>query len=489
MKFPLETLRSIQLWLTVAVLCLAPLFFGSVDPLWVVIWTILLSVNVLCGMTMPLDAGQGRLVAVFLAVCCVYALVAIVQVTPHVLSRFDDPIWQRANDLLELGIAPRISGRAEIPPAAIGHFLLLIGSFLSGLFVGTSRRNTDVLFAFARYAILLYAMYGLLALALTPNLLLWAPKLAYRGYLTATFVNHNTAATFVGAGAILWCCWTYHSLQSFRYTSFRLLLLTQSNEQLAFKLIFRAAAGLICFLALLLTGSRGGLICTCLGLVAAIGLLLAGRFRPTLTHVLAAGGVTIAVIAIWLSQTGRIGSQGVLDNGRWFVYVACIDAILQRPLLGAGAGTFADLFPSLRPDDISSWGVWDYAHSTILEIAVEMGIPVAALIVIAAGASLFILARATLKSTDRNQSLLAAITGIAVLSYLHATIDFSLQIPGYLIVFGIMTGCGLARAAAKREKSSSTRSGASISIKSGPRGRGARPAALEAPPSGPLGVS
>jgi O-antigen ligase len=484
-----ETLRSIQLWLTIAVLGLAPLFFGSVDPFWVVTWTILLSGSALCGMMMPLDPGQSRVVAVFLALCCAYALVAVIQVVPQLLSRLDDPIWQRANDLLGLGIPPRISGRAEIPPAAIGHFLLLTGSFLSGLFAGTSRRNSDVLFTFARWAILIYAMYGLLALALTPNLVLWAPKLAYRGYLTATFVNHNTAATFVGAGAILWCCWTYLSLQSFRYSSFRLLLLTPSNEQLAFKLVFRAAAGLICFLALLLTGSRGGLICTCFGLLAAIGLLLAGKLRPTLSHVLAAGGVTIAVIVIWLSQTGRIGSQGVLDNGRWFVYVACIDAILQRPLLGAGAGTFADLFPSLRPDDISTWGVWEYAHSTILEIAVEMGLPIAILVAIAAGASLFILGRAALKSTERSQSLLAAITGIAVLSYLHAMIDFSFQIPGYLIVFGIMMGCGLARATAEQEPSRATRSGVPISIKQEPRRRGVQSEALEKPPAGPLSVS
>ena len=41
-----------------------------------------------------------------------------------------------------------------------------------------------------------------------------------------------------------------------------------------------------------------------------------------------------------------------------------------------------NLFPSLRADNFSSGGVWDYAHSTILEIAVEMGIPVAVMIVL-----------------------------------------------------------------------------------------------------------
>jgi O-antigen ligase len=89
--------------------------------------------------------------------------------------------------------------------------------------------------------------------------------------------------------------------------------------------------------------------------------------------------------------------------------------------------------------------VWDYAHSTILEIAMEMGIPVAALVVIAALASLFLVGRAAITSSKGSQRRpLAAIAGIMVLSYLHSTIDFSLQIPGYFILFGVLLGCGLA---------------------------------------------
>jgi len=160
------------------------------------------------------------------------------------------------------------------------------------------------------------------------------------------------------------------------------------------------------------------------------------------------GGVALAVTVALLSRLGRIGSQGLVDEARWSVYGFCVEAIRQRALLGAGAGTFEDLFPSLRADSFSSGGVWDYAHSTILEIAVEMGIPVAAMVVIAALASLFILARAAVKSEGRSRRSLAAITGIAVLSYLHSLIDFSLQIPGYLVPFGILLGCGLARASA-----------------------------------------
>src|SRR5262249_15338588 len=151
---------------------------------------------------------------------------------------------------------------------AIGHLLLLATSFASGFFVGTSRRGSDILVASAQYAILFYAAYGMAALVLTPNLVLWAPKLAYRGSLTATFVNHNTAATLVGAGAILWFCSAYLSLQSISLSSIRLLLLIPSNESIAFKILLRSAAGFACFFALLFTGSRGGLIATALGLLA-----------------------------------------------------------------------------------------------------------------------------------------------------------------------------------------------------------------------------
>jgi hypothetical protein len=445
-EFLAATFRSIQLWTTIVVLVLAPLFFGSVDLFWVAVWTILLSASALCGAAMPMDTGQSRILFGFLALCGVYALVAIIQITPHVIDQLNDPSWQTANDLLGLNALPRISSRAEIPPHAAGHFLLFATSFINGFFVGTSRRDSAKLVQFAQYSILLYAAYGLAALIFTPNMVLWAPKLAYRGSLTATFINHNTAATFIGAGAILWFCYAFSSLQSFRFSSMRLVLLTRSNEHLAFKIIVRSGSALVCFFALLLTRSRAGLICSCLGLLVAIILMVANRQKPRFWHLVIWGSVALAVTVVLLSRLGRIGSQGLFDDARWSLYGYCVEAIRLRPYLGAGIGTFADLFPSLRGNDFYSWGVWDYAHSTILEIAVEMGIPVAAMVVIAALASLIILARSAARSKGRSRRALAAITGIAVLSYLHSIVDFSLQIPGYFIVFGIVLGCGLARA-------------------------------------------
>jgi O-Antigen ligase len=459
LQFPAEALRAVQFWLTIAALTLAPLFFGSVDLFWIAVWTILLSLSALCGMAEPVGAMQSRVLFGFYGVCGLYALVAIMQVTPDVLDQLNDPSWRRLNELLGLGALPRISSRAELPPLAAGHFLLFATSFLSGFFVGTSKRNGDKLIRVAQYSILLYAIYGLAALILTPNMVLWAPKLAYLGSLTATFISHNTAATFVGAGAILWCCAAFSLLQTLQLSSIRLLLLTPSNEHLGFRIMARSGAALTCLFALLLTGSRGGLICSCLGLLVATMLMVASRQRPRLRHTVVWAAAALAVTGALLSRMGRIGSLGLFDDARWSVYGFCVDAVRQRPLLGAGIGSFADLFPSLRADDFYSWGVWDYAHSTILEIAVEMGIPVAAVVVIAALASLLILARGAIRSDGRSRRSLAAITGIAVLSYLHSLIDFSLQIPGYLVVFAILLGCGLARACAGQTAAGAVPSG------------------------------
>jgi O-antigen ligase len=448
--------------MTIFALGFSPLFFGSVDQFWIAFWTIELSVTSLLGLAARPNAAQSRIIAVFLSVCCIYATVAVVQIVPHFLPSFDDPIWHRSNELLGTGVAPRISGTAQIPPIAIGHFLLFVTSFLSGFCAGMSRRSASKLMFSARIAILLYAIYGLIMLAVAPDLLLWTPKLAYRGSLTASFVNHNTAATFVGCGVILWSCRAYFSVQSLQKSSLRLLLLSPFNQQVMLKLILRASAALICLFALLLTNSRGGLICSSIGLLVALGLLVAHIFKCRIVSAIGFGMLALILLAGWLARMGRIGSEGVIDEGRWYVYGFLIEAIRQRPLFGAGAGTFESLFPSLRTTDFNNWGVWDYAHSTLLEIAVEMGLPVAAMVVFAACFSVFLLMRRTLKSDHRTRVTLAAITGIAVLTYLHSLIDFSLQIPGYLITFGILLGCGLAKAAG--DKTSSRRSQEVVSI-------------------------
>jgi O-antigen ligase len=465
---PAGAFNPIQLWTTIVVLVLAPLFFGSVDLFWIAVWTILLSFSALCGVAVPMNFEQSRLLSGFLVICGIYALIAGIQIVPHAIEQLDDPIWRQTNELFGLNTSPRISSRAEISLVAAGHFLLFANSFICGFSIGTSRRNSDRLIWFAQYSFILYAIYGLAAFLLTPDMLLWTSKEAYRGYLTATFVNHNTAATFVGAGAILWFCLAFSSAQSMRFSTIRMLLLFRANDALVLKVILRSAAALTCAFALLLTGSRGGLLCSGIGLLVAMIVMVVNKWKLPRWYILPLAMTAFASIVILANRLGRIASQGFIDDNRLSVYYLSLQAIRERPFLGAGVGTFPDMFPAFRNNAISTWGVWDYAHSTILEIAFEMGIPLAAMIAIAALLSIIILLRAAVATSDRaDRRVFAAVAGIATLSYLHSTIDFSLQIPGYMIVFGILLGCGLARALAVRAESGPIASWTAVGPNSG----------------------
>ncbi|PZA12861.1 O-antigen ligase domain-containing protein [Rhodopseudomonas palustris] len=447
-----EVLGKISLGFSLATFALAPLPFGSVDNVWVLTWLVVLSLSLLGRPLRPVTRAQFHILLSFLAVCGAYGVVAATQIIPGLSVGANSISWERAGALVHLPISPRISARAEIPVTSVGHYLLLITSVLAGFWIGTSRGNSETLFKVARYSILLYALYGLLARAFTPGFILWQQKTAYQADLTATFINHNTAAALFGAGVILWICSVQHELKSLGPLSLRLLMLSPSNEAVGIQIATRAAAGLLCFFALLATGSRAGLACAVLGLFAAIVQLVAGQYRLRLAHGLLLAAVGLIVIALWLAQSQSVMTRGMFDEGRWTAYKYALRAIVESPMLGIGAGAFADVFPALRGSDMSMWGVWDYAHSTLVEIAVEMGLPIALLVWVSAVCSLAIVALAGKRSTGQSRTFLCAISGIMVMTYLHSLIDFPLQVPGYSIPFDILVGCGLALATRERRE-------------------------------------
>jgi O-antigen ligase len=116
----------------------------------------------------------------------------------------------------------------------------------------------------------------------------------------------------------------------------------------------------------------------------------------------------------------------------------------DHPWLGTGQGTFAYGFPSYRRSDASIFTVWDMAHNTLLEIAAEMGLPIAALVVAAWLAIFATLIRGVLV---RRRGILvpAAALAVGLLAALHSLIDFTLQIPGYSIVALCLIGAGMAQ--------------------------------------------
>jgi O-antigen ligase len=141
--------------------------------------------------------------------------------------------------------------------------------------------------------------------------------------------------------------------------------------------------------------------------------------------------------------SARIDVNGLSDAGRISAYRSTLRIIADNPWFGTGLGTFASAFPAYRRDDISIWGIWDIAHSTPLEFASELGLPMTAVVGVAWVAAFVLLLRA---SRGQRIAIPLSVVLVSFIAMLHSSIDFSLQIGGYSIVVFALLGVGLSQA-------------------------------------------
>ena len=148
--------------------------------------------------------------------------------------------------------------------------------------------------------------------------------------------------------------------------------------------------------------------------------------------------------------SGRFDTQGLSDEGRLDTYRSTLRIIGDHPWFGTGLGTFAWSFPAYRSADIPMWGVFNRAHSTPLELASDLGLPLTGLIILAWLIVLGVLIRGV---RTRRRDLVVPVAGlsVAILGLAHSTVDFSLQIPGYSIVVFSLVGAGLAQSFSSKQ--------------------------------------
>lgn len=88
-------------------------------------------------------------------------------------------------------------------------------------------------------------------------------------------------------------------------------------------------------------------------------------------------GIAVAVLLLFQlvsgAIVGRILAYGLVE--RFNMYRTVLTMIEAHRLLGIGCGHFDSAFPAYRPASLGSLAVWDRAHSTPLELAVELGFP------------------------------------------------------------------------------------------------------------------
>lgn len=447
-KFVRDRVSALILY---GVVALAPLPFGSTDPTTIAVWCIVLGVALVFAPIRQLTKSHFALLGGVGIIIAAYALVLHEQLaaSPWLPVSTPHPLWKEAGDALGVPLEPSVSIARHQPFFALGAPLAAMLALLCGLTVGADRKRAGQLLRIIAWSGVAYAIYGIIAYVVDPTKILWREKIAYQTVLTSTFINRNTAAPYFGTCAVIWLLLLSDSIRqrlpagpiAWRGLPKRLLTSPPRQVTLAFSMLF------VCLAAMFMTGSRAGVVLSLLALVVAFTLYFRRdlpRRSGLLAAILAAGAIALVLLQFMgAGVNARFDAQGAADGGRFDTYLATLRMIGDHPWLGTGLGTFAWSYPAYRPADVSLWGVWDRAHNTLLEIAADMGIPLAALVVIAWIIVLAVLIHGV--SRKHGQKIPIAALSVAILSLLHSLVDFPLQIPGYAIVVFALVGVGLAQ--------------------------------------------
>lgn len=293
-----------------------------------------------------------------------------------------------------------------------------------------------------------YAAIGVLQELFFPEQLLFERKVFYVGSLTATFVNRNTAGTFFGLAFLLNLGLEFDALRKIRLAS---LVKKTLNFDMAWPdkhtmTLVHLFACLVCAVALFLTQSRGAVGATFVASTFAAALIATRSVTSDAPsddsakwrHRAMTIGVVLVVSGLFALFAGRsiyrMEEAGAAD-GRWCAFASTLEGIHDNWVLGAGFGTFQDVFPVYRdPTCAGITGVWERAHNVFLEGWLGLGAPF--LVGLAVGCAVLIAVFVHGVRT-RHRLRFAPIVGLAalILATLHSIVDFSLQIPGFTVYF------------------------------------------------------
>ena len=436
----------------IALALFAPLPFGSF-PTWA--WTIIVaSIGMLLfGWGVLALAGRTAVVCPPFRVwwCAPPFALAILWATFQTLGfspeSWHHPIWRGASEALGLPYAGSIS----LNPAASKESILRITSYVGAFWLAIQFGRDPACAWYVLRALAIgsacYALYGLVVQFSGANVILWFRKAAFLDTLSATFVNPNSFATYAGLGLLCTTAAIRQQLNSVKYAApnprerLRLLIdefLPQNGLLLG--------GWLMLAVALMLSESRGGVAATVLALSVFFSVLAARYLRKARGLALRATLPLLAAAALFGLSGEGLQRQFLHVESDWLkrmeIYGQTVKAIEDTPLLGTGLGTFESVYRRYRTEEIRP-GI-RMAHNDYLELALELGIPAAAIFIF--GFVALALNCAVGVFVRRRDAVFPAV-GLAacVLTGGHALVDFSLHIPAVALGFALVLGVTVAQ--------------------------------------------
>lgn len=415
----------------------------------VAIWCAVLGATVILASVLEIRTPQLVFIGLAAVLVGSYAVVLHEQLSAHPWFASPHPIWKEAAELLQVPIEPSVSIARNQPWFAIGAPLAALLSFLSGLLVGANRSRARQLLKVIAWSGVAYAIYGIAIALVDPATGIFRVSPIP---LTSTLVNRNTAAVYFGACSTIWLllvCEQILNKGSNRDTTWI------NHQQLwLVQFVLLLTMMVICLLATFMTGSRAGVSVSLLGFVAAVvGFFYRDLVVRRGVFIAVGAGCGLALFTLYVlagNVVVRFYQDGLIDQGRLALYRSTLRMIADHPWFGTGLGTFVWAFPAYRSDEMSMYSTYDRAHSTLLELAAEAGLPLASIVVIGWVIAFGMLAHGV-RTRRRDRIIPAAALSVALVAALHSLVDFSLQSPGFaIVVFGLL-GAGIAQSLSRSD--------------------------------------
>ena len=233
-------------------------------------------------------------------------------------------------------------------------------------------------------------------------------------------------------------------------------MLGDPDAQKCFLLLVAATVMLV---AIVFSISRMGMISALVSLGVIAAVLWAARrrspFPAALAIVLLAAGVTtvswlgVGPIVERFEQLPQNEPLAGANAGRMALWRDAAKLVRAHPLAGACFGCFEYAFTRVQSTELAY--TIDHAHNDYLELAIELGLPGAALLF----AAFFRIAFRTLQASLRAPSNLArslalgALGGISAL-VAHSAADFNLAVPANALLFAAVLAMGYAASLEER---------------------------------------
>jgi O-antigen ligase len=292
-------------------------------------------------------------------------------------------------------------------------------------------RLLEILF----WAIVAYAVYGLIALRTLGDTLLFFDKWAYAGMVTGTFVNHNSFATFLAFGLVIGTGLAFFSRDGSQPDG------RQSLRRLSLLLLGLLLIGI----ALIATQSRMGIAVAFVGgfLTAFLSLL---RLRvPFILRAAALLCLAAAAVALPIVVGADVAERVLYAEGdlatRVNLYQQVWNMIVHRPWLGYGAGAFESAYGMFQRLPVSPDVAWEKAHNTYLTLWSELGFVAGSIPLLIVLISIWGLVA---RLRGELWVLPSVALGAAAISAVHSLADFSLEIETNAFVFTAILVLGAA---------------------------------------------